>query len=114
MQSVMDATIQRTLSVNGVPTSLADLGYTDVGLDDAWQRFNSGPGGVGYHDRDGRPIVNLTRFPSLKGLAAYAHARNLTAGCKCRRKPPLRTKNPAPKKQTLTRTLHPLNPTKTV
>ena len=30
-----------------------------------------------------------------------------------RREPPLRTKNPAPKKQTLTVTLHPLNPTKT-
>jgi hypothetical protein len=29
------------------------------------------------------------------------------------REPPLRTKNPAPKKQTLTVTLHPLNPTKT-
>jgi hypothetical protein len=26
----------RKRSVNGVPTSLLDLGYNDVGLDDAW------------------------------------------------------------------------------
>ncbi len=28
--------VSRSRSVNGVPTSLRDLGYSDVGLDDAW------------------------------------------------------------------------------
>ena len=28
--------VDRTRLVNGVPTSLRDLGYNDVGLDDAW------------------------------------------------------------------------------
>ena len=31
----------RSRNVNGVPTSLKDLGYTDVGLDDFWQECGS-------------------------------------------------------------------------
>ena len=34
MESIMDAMVARSRTVNGVPTSLADLGYADVGLDD--------------------------------------------------------------------------------
>ena len=32
----MDGMVSRKRTVNGVPTSLLDLGYSDVGLDDAW------------------------------------------------------------------------------
>lgn len=32
----MDGITSRQRNVNGVPTSLKDLGYVDVGLDDAW------------------------------------------------------------------------------
>jgi hypothetical protein len=32
----MQGMTSRKREVNGVPTSLLDLGYTDVGLDDAW------------------------------------------------------------------------------
>lgn len=32
----MDGITSRKRTVNGVPTSLKDLGYVDVGLDDAW------------------------------------------------------------------------------
>jgi hypothetical protein len=80
MVEVMDAIVDRSRSINGVPTSLADLGWSDVGLDDAWQRFHSGPNGVGYHDDQGRPIVNTTRFPSLTAMVDHAHSLNLTAG----------------------------------
>ena len=80
MESIMDAMVSRSRSVNGTPTSLADLGYTDVGLDDAWQEVNSGPGGVGFHNASGWPIVNTTRFPDLAAMTAHAHALNLTAG----------------------------------
>ena len=80
MEGIMDAMVARTWTVNGVPTSLADLGYTDVGLDDGWQLDNSGPGGHGYHNASGWPIVNTTRFPSLAAMTAHAHALNLTAG----------------------------------
>lgn len=70
--------------------SLASLGYTDVGLDDAWQLCGSyGPYNYTYHAADGTPQVNLTRFPSFTQMTAYAHALNLTAGtygnnCKCK------------------------------
>lgn len=34
MESIMDKLVQRNRSVDGVPTSLADIGYTVAGLDD--------------------------------------------------------------------------------
>lgn len=80
MQGIMDAVVARTRMVDGVPTSLRDLGYTDVGLDDAWQLRDSGPHGVGYHDALGNPIVNTSRFPDFAAMTAYAHSLNLTAG----------------------------------
>ena len=76
----MDAIVNRSRLVDGVPTSLADLGYSDVGLDDAWQMMDSGPGHRGFHDAAGNPIVNTTRFPSLSAMVAKAHSLNLTAG----------------------------------
>ena len=79
MQEVMTAMVSRKRSVNGVPTSLADLGYTDAGVDDAWQECHAGVNG-GYHRADGSPIVNATRFPSLKAMTGFAHSLNLTAG----------------------------------
>ena len=61
--------------------SLASLGYTDVGVDDAWQLCGSyGPLNYTYHLEDGTPVLNTTRFPSLANMTSYAHARNLTAG----------------------------------
>eukprot|EP00954_Amorphochlora_amoebiformis_P003786 294416-Amorphochlora_amoeboformis.AAC.1 len=41
LESIMDAMVVRKRLVNGVPTSLCDLGYCDVGLDDAWQECGS-------------------------------------------------------------------------
>jgi len=63
MEQVMAAVASRSRSVDGVPTSLADLGYTDVGLDDGWQLDNSGPGGKGFHNATGGPIVDTTGGP---------------------------------------------------
>lgn len=82
MEAIMDAMVDRSRTVNGKPTSLADLGYTDVGLDDAWQQCGAyGPNGTyHYHDINGNPIVNTTRFPSMRSMVDYAHSLNLTAG----------------------------------
>ena len=38
IESIMDGMVRRDRSVDGVPTSLCDLGYCDVGLDDNWQQ----------------------------------------------------------------------------
>lgn len=76
---------------SGRPTSLCDLGYCDVGLDDNWQACHSpeAADGMNYHREDGSPIVDLDLFPDLKGMVDFGHSLNLTAGwygnnCICR------------------------------
>lgn len=41
MMTQMAGVVNRSRTVNGVPTSLADLGYKDVGLDDNCAYCNS-------------------------------------------------------------------------
>jgi hypothetical protein len=99
----MDAMVNRSRTVNGKPTSFADLGYSDVGLDDGWQNCSVyGPANYTYHTAAGRvnttvsgcssngsllrtygagnPVVNTTKFPNLSAVTSYAHSLNLTAG----------------------------------
>lgn len=79
----MQGMVRRDRLVDGKPTSLCDLGYCDVGLDDNWQACGSyGEEGYTYHHPDGRPIVNHKRFPSFKQMTDKAHSLGLTAGCK--------------------------------
>ena len=66
--------------VDGKPTSLVDLGFVDAGIDDGWQACYSGPGGVGFHNASGYPIVNTTRFPDLRALTARARALGVRPG----------------------------------
>jgi len=95
MESIMDGMVSRKRKVDGQPTSLCDLGYCDVGLDDNWQACGSGSDGFEYHkvDADGsaHPVVNLGRFPSLRRMTDYAHSLGLSAGwygnnCDCMEK----------------------------
>ena len=69
--------------------SLSDIGYISVGLDDAWQGFNSGTPGVdacqrGYngtfHDEQGNPLWAKATFPDPAGMVAKAHDLGLKAG----------------------------------
>jgi len=76
IQGIMKGMADRSRTVNGVQTSLIDLGYSDVGLDDNWQVCTDGH----YHDDQGRPVVNTTIFPSMKNMTDYAHSLGLTAG----------------------------------
>ena len=84
----------RSRLVDGVPTSLADLGYGDVGIDDGWQQCGHyGPHSYRYHDAAGRPVVapkfpsllNLTRLAALLGLTMswYANACGCVAAGQC-------------------------------
>jgi hypothetical protein len=79
--SQMSAIANRSRMVNGVPMSLCDLGYCDVGLDDNWQECGSyGPNKYSFHDVNGRPVVNQQRFPDFIAMTDYAHSLGLTAG----------------------------------
>ena len=81
IESQMSAIANRSRMVNGVATSLCDLGYCDVGLDDNWQACSKyGPDGYSYHDANGRPVVNQQRFPDFIAMTTYAHSLGLTSG----------------------------------
>lgn len=67
--------------MDGAPTSLADLGYNHVGIDDCWQDCLSPQSMNGsYHTATGYPIIDVSRFPDLKGLATAAKAKGVTLG----------------------------------
>jgi len=81
MEGQMDAMVSRKRLVDGVPTSLWDLGYRDIGLDDNWQLCGSyGTDKFTFHQEDGTPVVNLQRFPNFKAMTSYAHKLQLTSG----------------------------------
>ena len=78
----VDALADRSRSVDGAPTSLADLGYRTVGIDDCWQDCTSPRSLNGsYHSATGEPLVDAARFPNgLRGLSDYATARGIGLG----------------------------------
>ena len=82
IESIMDGMVRKHRKVNGIPMSLCDLGYCDVGIDDGWQACGQyGPGRfLKYHNEDGRPVVDTRKFPDLKAMTGHAHKRGLTAG----------------------------------
>merc|ERR1712232_248422 len=84
IEGIMDGMVKKTRPADGEPdgeaTSLGDLGYCDVGLDDNWQNCKAGTGVNHYHDSDGNPIVNTDVFPDMKAMTDHAHSLGLTAG----------------------------------
>ena len=67
MQSIMEGMISKKRLVDGVPTSLCDLGYCDVGLDEGWENCGAGDK-YRYHDDSGDPLIKLTRFPNMTAM----------------------------------------------
>lgn len=82
IEGIMHGMVRRDRKVNGKLTSLCDLGYCDVGLDDNWQACNSPKAApkMHYHDANGVPLVNYDRFPSFKNMTALAHSLGITSG----------------------------------
>ena len=67
-----------------VKSGLAGQGYTYVNIDDAWEAgWHTGPNGTNdvAAGRDaGGEILTNEKFPDMKGLVDYVHARGLKAG----------------------------------
>jgi alpha-galactosidase len=85
--------VERSRTVDGMKMSLLDLGYVTAGIDDSWQACGSGPGGVGFHNKSGFPIVNETRFPDMRAMTTKAKELGLKPGwygnnCECREERP--------------------------
>jgi len=79
IEGIMDGMTKKH-TFDGEPTSLCDLGYCDVGLDDNWQDCSAGTDGNHYHTADGSPAINYQRFPDMKNMTDKAHTLGLTAG----------------------------------
>jgi len=79
MEAAMDLFVDTSRTVGGKPTSLHELGYQYVGLDDGWQLCGAGVNGS-FHDAEGRPLVDEAKFPSLASMVAHAHAIGVKAG----------------------------------
>ena len=57
IERIMEGMAKRARLVDGKPTSLLDLGYSNVGLDDNWQKCGSGDG-TSFHDAHGTFFVH--------------------------------------------------------
>jgi alpha-galactosidase len=77
-QSQVDALVSRSRNVDGKLTSLADLGYNRIGLDDAWQDCGKGVNGS-FHDVNGKPLIN-SRFPDMRAMNQYAKSKGIGSG----------------------------------
>lgn len=78
-QSQVDALVDRSKPVDGAPTSLFDLGYNRIGLDDAWQDCGKGVNGS-FHDPSGTPLIRPDRFPDMSAMNEYAKAKGIGSG----------------------------------
>ena len=59
--------------------SLRDFGYVHAGLDDNWQACGAGFN-QSFHDKDGNPLVNKTRFPDMAAMTKEGHDHQLKVG----------------------------------
>ena len=71
---VTDGVIRRAADAM-ITSGMADFGYEFVSIDDCWMP----PPGDKARDAQGRPLSN-DKFPDMKGLADYIHAKGLKAG----------------------------------
>ena len=78
IEGQIDALVARNAS-RGDGRSLLDHGYASIGLDDNWQKCGAGINGS-FHDADGHPIVDETKFPSMKAMCDYGHKQSVKMG----------------------------------
>eukprot|EP01065_Artemidia_motanka_P016279 TRINITY_DN1_c0_g1_i5.p2 TRINITY_DN1_c0_g1~~TRINITY_DN1_c0_g1_i5.p2 ORF type:complete len:436 (+),score=164.51 TRINITY_DN1_c0_g1_i5:64-1371(+) len=78
MENVMVKMAERNRTVDGKPTSFADLGYINCGLDDYWQDCGKGEYGS-FHAKDGTPLIN-SKFPNMTAMTEHAHKLGLKCG----------------------------------
>lgn len=75
----IDALAARTHLVDGKLKSLFDVGYIHVGIDDGWQACDTGPYNS-FHNEQGIPLVNKTRFTDLLSLTNYGRTHGAKVG----------------------------------
>ena len=80
MKNAIDALVSKTWTIEGEANkSLADAGYTSMGIDEGWEGCGQGINGT-QHTASGDPVINNARFPDMKGLVDYGHSNGLKIG----------------------------------
>jgi len=75
------ALADRSRLINGKLRSLADIGYSDAGIDDGWQKCGHfGPDKYRYHSALGAPVIDDNKFTDLAHVTKLAHSFGMTAG----------------------------------
>jgi hypothetical protein len=75
----IDGIAAKNWSIGGRKVSLADVGYSSVGIDEGWEGCGQGVNGT-QHDAHGNPVINTYRFPDMKSLVQYGHAAGVRMG----------------------------------
>ena len=72
----------KTWTVGAAKTSLLDVGYTRVGIDEGWENCSgTDPNhGLRQHDAAGLPMINTDKFPDFKALVDYGHSKGVLMG----------------------------------
>ena len=76
---VLAAPRQLPAAQGGGASSFKRLGFDHVGIDEGWAKCHAGVNGS-FHRLDGSPIVDTSKFPSLKQLTDDIHKLGLRAG----------------------------------
>ena len=79
MQKQADGLTSLSRLVDGAPTSLASLGYTNLGIDEGWEACGQGWNHT-QHTAAGWPVVDTGKFPDMNATTAYIHSKGLTSG----------------------------------
>lgn len=87
-QELMEAVMDKLVQKQADGSSLLELGYVGVGLDDNWQACGKGFNGT-FHAADGSPMWNNATFPDPAAMVTKAHSLKLKAGwymnnCDCK------------------------------
>eukprot|EP01084_Bolivina_argentea_P255624 430032_1 len=77
----IDILLDKSRLVNGNPTSLYELGYSHIGIDDGWEQCNS-VGNYFHNDTapNGWALIDLSKYTNLTSLIKYSHNRNVGIG----------------------------------
>ena len=79
VQNTIDAITSRSRTIAGKHMSLADIGYQHVGVDDGWQACKTGKD-CSFHETDGKPLVNTSKFPDLKAMVKHGNDKGVKVG----------------------------------
>lgn len=78
LTQAMAETVAQKLAAKRNGTSLLDLGFVSVGVDDGWQDCGAGWNGT-FHAEDGSPLWNRKLFPDPVGMVSRIHELGVEA-----------------------------------